>query len=108
VENVQNTVYCLKNGVQDVASQRVHVSVHDKQRTEVFFVIKKSVPFLLGILIEATKAMAYHGTGRGRPSVFGGPKLPGWSLLVILAVFCFLAYLGWRWWKKVNEPAFRK
>ena len=61
---------------------------------------------VLGILIEATTTLAYHGTERGASNVEGA--LPGWAILLILAVMCFLLYLGWRWWKNLNESAYKK
>jgi len=71
--------------------------------------IKKVLLFLLGVLVSATTALAYHGGGnRARGPGSGGTPIPGWGILLIFAVFVFLAYLGWRWWKKINEPAFRK
>ena len=60
----------------------------------------------IGILVEATAVLAYHGTGRGAPETAGTP-LSGWVLLLLLAVMCLVLYLGWRWWKNLNKSAFR-
>jgi len=68
---------------------------------------KKTLAWMFGLLVEAVGVLAYHGTGRGAPSTAGGTELQGWSLFLIFAVIGLLLYLGWRWWKKINESAFR-
>lgn len=71
--------------------------------------IKKILLLLLGMLIRATVVLAYHGTGsRAKGPGSGGTPIPGWGILLLFVVFVFLVYIGWRWWRKVNESAFRK
>jgi len=66
---------------------------------------KKSM-WLLSLLFQAGTALAYHGTGTGPP--VSGQKLPGWAIFLMFAFLVLLVYLGWRWWNKINESAFRK
>ena len=62
----------------------------------------KSKLIVLGMLMEATTVLAYHG-GQANGSGSGGTSLPGWAILLIVAVLGFFLYRGWRWWGNLNK-----